>query len=107
MGDFPHLYFYNLLNDLSVIFFKGRAMPKISEMPAASSVSGSDLVEIVQSGINKKVPVSLLALTGPAGANGLSAYQIAVSQGFTGNISQWLDSLRGSTGATGLTRCSW
>ena len=101
MGEIPHLYFYNLLNDLSVILFKGRAMPKISEMPAASSVSGSDLVEIVQSGINKKVPVSLLALTGPAGANGLSAYQIAVSQGFTGNVSQWLDSLRGDTGATG------
>lgn len=53
MGDFPHLYFYNLLNNLSVILFKGRAMPKISEIPAASSVSGSDLVEIVQSGINK------------------------------------------------------
>ena len=35
------------------------------------------------------------------GTAGLSAYQIAVANGFTGNISQWLASLVGATGATG------
>lgn len=78
-------------------------MGKISEMPQATSVSGSDLVEVLQAGVNKKAPVSLLALTGPAGVDGKSAYQVAVQQGFTGTISQWLDSLRGATGQTGNT----
>lgn len=78
-------------------------MGKISEMPQATSVSGSDFVEVLQAGVNKKAPVSLLALTGPAGADGKSAYQVAVQQGFTGTISQWLDSLRGANGQTGAT----
>ena len=37
------------------------------------------------------------------GTNGLSAYQIAVSNGFIGTEQQWLVSLKGATGATGLT----
>ena len=37
------------------------------------------------------------------GVNGLSAYQIAVSNGFIGTEQQWLVSLKGATGATGLT----
>lgn len=39
--------------------------------------------------------------TGQKGADGLSAYQIAVSQGFSGTQQSWLNSLKGSTGATG------
>lgn len=35
------------------------------------------------------------------GANGLSAYQIAVSNGFIGTEQQWIVSLKGATGATG------
>lgn len=47
--------------------------------------------------------------TGPAGTNGtngtngLSAYQIAVANGFAGTESQWLDSLRGVQGIQGET----
>lgn len=36
-------------------------------------------------------------------ASGLSAYGIAVRQGFVGTEAEWLDSLRGETGATGET----
>ena len=42
--------------------------------------------------------------TGPAGADGAdgdSAYQIAVANGFVGNEATWLASLVGATGATG------
>lgn len=35
------------------------------------------------------------------GAAGLSAYQIAVAEGFVGNVNDWLDSLVGATGPTG------
>lgn len=38
---------------------------------------------------------------GPAGKDGNSAYQIAVSNGFTGTQTQWLASLKGATGAQG------
>lgn len=37
------------------------------------------------------------------GANGLSAYQIAVSNGFIGTEQQWIVSLKGATGATGAS----
>ena len=36
------------------------------------------------------------------GQDGLSAYQIAVGNGFVGTEAQWLSSLRGATGSTGL-----
>jgi len=36
---------------------------------------------------------------GTDGANGLSAYELAVSQGFVGSLSDWLDSLKGADGA--------
>ncbi len=38
---------------------------------------------------------------GPVGANGLSAYQVAVANGYTGTETQWLASLVGAQGATG------
>lgn len=37
------------------------------------------------------------------GVNGLSAYQIAVSNGFIGTEQQWIVSLKGATGATGAS----
>lgn len=39
--------------------------------------------------------------TGPAGATGLSAYQLAVSQGFAGTLTEWLASLKGAKGDQG------
>lgn len=42
-------------------------------------------------------------LNGTDGVDGLSAYQIAVSQGFVGTVSQWVTSLKGATGASGTS----
>lgn len=39
--------------------------------------------------------------TGPPGEQGLSAYQVALSQGFVGTQPQWLESLRGEQGEDG------
>lgn len=41
------------------------------------------------------------ALKGEAGVRGLSAYEVAVSAGYTGTQAQWLASLKGATGAKG------
>lgn len=41
------------------------------------------------------------ALKGEAGVRGLSAYEVAVANGYTGTQTQWLASLKGATGATG------
>ena len=40
-------------------------------------------------------------INGVNGQDGLSAYQIAVGNGFVGTESQWLSSLRGATGSSG------
>ena len=71
-------------------------MSKISSMPSASQLTGSELIEVVQGGVNKKVSISSIAATGK------SAYQLAVDGGFPGTQSQWLSSLRGATGPAGL-----
>lgn len=38
---------------------------------------------------------------GPAGADGKSAYELAVQEGFQGTLDEWLDSLQGADGAPG------
>lgn len=40
-------------------------------------------------------------ITGGPGGPGLSAYQLAISDGFVGSLSQWLESLKGPKGDTG------
>ena len=40
---------------------------------------------------------------GPTGPAGPSAYQLAVTNGFVGNVTAWLASLHGANGATGAT----
>src|SRR5690625_2219400 len=39
---------------------------------------------------------------GGAGADGKSAYEIAVEQGFEGDVDEWLESLKGERGERGL-----
>ena len=39
--------------------------------------------------------------TGAGGANGKSAYELALEGGFEGSLAEWLDSLKGSDGADG------
>ena len=38
---------------------------------------------------------------GPAGEDGLSAYEVAVDNGFEGSETEWLESLRGQDGTDG------
>ena len=45
-------------------------------------------------------------LDGSDGSDGLSAYEVAVANGFTGTQAEWLTSLIGETGATGNTGLS-
>ena len=45
--------------------------------------------------------LTLAGEAGAAGANGKSAYELAVEKGYTGTLEEWLASLTGATGATG------
>ena len=47
--------------------------------------------------------LSWAAVTGSGGEDGLSAYEVAVADGFIGDETAWLASLVGPTGATGAT----
>jgi hypothetical protein len=70
-------------------------MSKISQMPLAQPLTGSELVEVVQDGINKRTTVKdfLVGIE--------SAYQIAVSLGFVGSQALYLASLKGDRGPAG------
>ena len=105
---------------------------KINDIPVATSASftDNDLFLIVDNGEarllrrstfqawmlqnvqGEKGDTGATGLTGQNGANGrdgidgtngLSAYQIAVSNGFIGTEQQWVVSLKGATGATGAS----
>ena len=39
---------------------------------------------------------------GNNGKNGLSAYELAVQEGFTGSLAEWLNSLKGADGKDGV-----
>lgn len=41
---------------------------------------------------------------GPAGANGMSAYEVAVEKGFTGTVDEWLKFLHGENGISPIIR---
>ena len=60
-------------------------MPKISELSAAVSLSGSDTVVVVQSGTTKKATVSLISGS-PAGSTGELQYNNAGSFGGATNV---------------------
>ena len=44
----------------------------------------------------------LNGVNGTNGKNGLSAYQVAIANGFTGTEQAWLESIKGATGETGI-----
>lgn len=56
-----------------------------------------DSLEVSDSVVNEYEPF----VESVAGEDGKSAYEIAVEDGFEGNESQWLESLKGKDGATG------
>ena len=87
------------------------ANKKISELDAGTTpLTGDELVAVVQGGATVRVPSSALkgmqgdpGDPGADGAAGLSAYEIAVSEGFVGTEAEWLASLVGPQGETGAT----
>ena len=70
-------------------------MSKISQMPLANQIVGDEVMELVQNGLNKRIPLSFILELGK------SAYQVAVDNGFTGTESEWLISLQGHDGPQG------
>lgn len=66
--------------------------------------NGSDTKVLNEKGLFVEVPTGPEGPSGPAGADGadgLSAYEVAVANGFVGTEADWLLSLKGDTGATG------
>lgn len=72
-------------------------MSKITEMSQAGPITGNELAEIIQDGVNKRVSVAQLAMAGQ------SAYQAAVAAGYVGTLASWLLSLKGLKGDKGDT----
>jgi len=73
----------------------------IGELPLADPITGAELVEAEQNG--RSVHILVSTLRGQQGANGLTAYQLAVADGFSGTLTQWLASLKGAKGDNGNT----
>ena len=70
-----------------------------TDLPNATTLTGAELVAIVQGNENRKVAVGDLFgkyLEGmlPYAVRGMSAYEIAVANGYTGTVEQWLASLQ-------------
>lgn len=86
----------------------GLFMGLVSTVAQLRTLIAGDGVSITSDG--NTITITSTAPAGPAGpagtngtngADGLSAYDIAVSEGFSGTESQWLDSLRGPQGIQG------
>ena len=99
--------------------------PKISNRSASVYINCNDIIELIPNGASNTMLVhrngnkynvseSIAALStridiqcgtgggyGGQGSNGASAYEVAVSQGFVGDESEWLASLVGPKGDTG------
>ena len=79
---------------------------KISEMSQIETpLTGTELLETVQGGQNRKLELSQLKdfvqVSVGGGEAGASAYQVAVANGFTGTEQEWLISLKGEIGPAG------
>lgn len=64
----------------------------IPELEPAATLTGDEVIEAVQGTKSVKVTVSDLF------SQGLSAYEVAVQEGFTGTQAEWTASLKGSDG---------
>lgn len=80
---------------------------KDTDLPNASTISGDELIAIVQDGINKKVGISDFFLRFLPDdfleriVEGESAYEIARKHGYQGTEEEWLASLHGADGRDG------
>lgn len=97
---------YNNLTDVSPEDFVPTLTPStpLAGMIVTGEVVGDDLILTTYGGTNINAgavvgPAGATGATGPAGDNGaagLSAYEIAVNQGFEGTEQEWLDYLNGT-----------
>jgi hypothetical protein len=55
----------------------------------------------VGNGVSRWLELGYLSGEGTPGADGLNAYELAVSEGFVGTLAAWLESLIGPTGLQG------
>ena len=70
-----------------------------TDLPDATTLTGAELVAIVQGNENRKVAVGdlfgkYLEDMLPYAVRGMSAYEVAVANGYTGTVEQWLASLQ-------------
>lgn len=73
-------------------------------IPCTHSWNGTTLTVTSASGTSS---VDLKGGTGDTGAQGKSAYQVAVDNGFVGTEAEWLISLRGANGQNGTNGQDW
>lgn len=71
----------------------------IGGLPPGGPVTGEEVLEAEQNGVSVKIPAS--SLKGQKGDAGLTAYAVAVADGFNGTVTQWLASLEGDKGDQG------
>jgi hypothetical protein len=76
--------------------------PPNPNLTASTGAAGTD-VELtgVYPNLNLQIPIGDQGIPGTPGTPGLSAYEIAVANGFVGTESQWLESLEGPQGIPG------
>ncbi len=72
------------------------AKTKISEMPLADPLEGTEFVEVLQDGANRRLPIESIL------ASARSAYDLAVQRGFIGTLDEYLASLEGPQGIQGI-----
>ncbi len=61
-----------------------------------------DLYSQLLAEIKKIISESGNGINGKDGENGLSAYELAIQNGFTGTLTEWLESLKGADGINGI-----
>ena len=61
-----------------------------------------DLYAQLLAEIKKIISESRSGINGKDGENGLSAYELAIQNGFTGTLIEWLESLKGADGINGI-----
>ena len=80
---------------------------KDTDLPYAKTLSGDEVIAIVQEGINKKVGIKdFFVRYLPEDfverlVEGDSAYDLAVKEGYQGTLAEWLESLHGRDGRNG------
>lgn len=69
---------------------------RITDLPDAQEITGEEVVEAVQNGVNVKFTLAQLFVAGK------SAYELAKELGYEGTLEDWLLSLKGEKGTDGI-----